>query len=60
MDDERATHLERWRQRVSLSRNRSIPEHLDDEVTAFFSPHAAGKGFMFIVVFGKRRRRASE
>jgi hypothetical protein len=55
MDDERATHLERWRQRVSLSRNRSIPEHLDDEVTAFFSPHAAGKGFMFIVVFGKRR-----
>ncbi len=29
---------------------------LDDEVTDFFSPHAAGKGFMFIVVFGKRRR----
>ncbi len=31
---------------------------LDDDVTAFFSPHAAGKGFMFVVVFGKRRRRS--
>ena len=31
---------------------------LDDEVTDFFAPHAAGKGFMFVVVFGKRRRRA--
>jgi SagB-type dehydrogenase family enzyme len=30
---------------------------VDDEVTAFFSPHAAGKSFMFIVTFGKRRRR---
>lgn len=32
---------------------------LDDEVTAFFSPHAAGKGYMFIVVFGKRRQHGS-
>ncbi|CAN5544401.1 hypothetical protein BH23CHL2_BH23CHL2_18140 [soil metagenome] len=31
---------------------------LDDEVTDFFSPHAAGKGFMFIVVFGRRKRRS--
>ena len=30
---------------------------LDDAVTDFFSPHAAGKGFMFVVVFGKRRPR---
>lgn len=30
---------------------------LDDEVTDFFSPHATGKGFMFVVVFGKRRAR---
>jgi hypothetical protein len=29
----------------------------DDEVTAFFSPHAAGKSFMFIAVFGVRRRK---
>jgi nitroreductase len=29
---------------------------LDDIVTDFFAPHAAGKGFMFVVVFGKRRR----
>lgn len=29
---------------------------LDDEVTSFFSPHAAGKSFMFVNVFGKRRR----
>jgi SagB-type dehydrogenase family enzyme len=28
----------------------------DDEVTAFFSPHAAGKSFMFVAVFGNRRR----
>jgi SagB-type dehydrogenase family enzyme len=28
----------------------------DDEVTAHFSPHAAGKSFMFIAVFGTRRR----
>ena len=29
----------------------------DDEVVAFFSPHAAGKDYMFITVLGKRRRR---
>jgi SagB-type dehydrogenase family enzyme len=28
---------------------------LDDEVIAFFSPHAAGKSYMFLAVFGKRR-----
>jgi SagB-type dehydrogenase family enzyme len=28
----------------------------DDEVTAHFSPHATGKSFMFIAVFGARRR----
>src|SRR5829696_1413688 len=28
----------------------------DDEVTAHFSPHAAGKSFMFVAVFGTRRR----
>jgi len=28
----------------------------DDEATAHFSPHAAGKSFMFIAVFGTRRR----
>ena len=28
---------------------------LDDEVIAFFSPHAAGKSYMFVTVFGKRR-----
>jgi SagB-type dehydrogenase family enzyme len=28
----------------------------DDEVTAHFSPHAAGKSFMFVAVFGARRR----
>ena len=28
----------------------------DDEVTAHFSPHAADKSFMFIAVFGVRRR----
>ena len=27
----------------------------DDLVTDFFSPHAAGKSFLFIVTFGKRR-----
>jgi SagB-type dehydrogenase family enzyme len=31
---------------------------LDDEVTDFFSPHAAGKSYMFITVFGRRRARA--
>jgi SagB-type dehydrogenase family enzyme len=29
----------------------------DDEVIDFFSPHAAGKDYMFVTVFGKRRRR---
>jgi SagB-type dehydrogenase family enzyme len=29
----------------------------DDEVVDFFSPHAAGKDYMFVTVFGKRRRR---
>ncbi|HYW25711.1 MAG TPA: SagB family peptide dehydrogenase [Terriglobales bacterium] len=28
---------------------------LDDEVTEFFSPHAAGKSYLFVVVFGRRR-----
>lgn len=32
---------------------------LDDEVIRFFSPHAAGKDYMFVMVFGKRRRRRS-
>jgi SagB-type dehydrogenase family enzyme len=27
----------------------------DDEVIDFFSPHAAGKDYMFVTVFGKRR-----
>jgi SagB-type dehydrogenase family enzyme len=27
----------------------------DDEVVEFFSPHAAGKDYMFVTVFGKRR-----
>jgi SagB-type dehydrogenase family enzyme len=31
----------------------------DDEVTAYFSPHAAGKSFMFVAVFGVRRRPSS-
>jgi hypothetical protein len=30
---------------------------LDDEVIEFFSPHAAGKSYMFVLVFGKRRKR---
>lgn len=29
----------------------------DDEVVGFFSPHAAGKDYMFVTVFGKRRRK---
>jgi SagB-type dehydrogenase family enzyme len=34
---------------------------IDDEVTALFSPHAAGKSFMFVAVFGiKRRASAAE
>lgn len=32
---------------------------IDDDVVDFFSPHAAGKDYMFVVVFGKRRRRSS-
>jgi len=28
----------------------------DDEVIRFFSPHAAGKAYGFVTVFGKRRR----
>ena len=28
----------------------------DDDVTAYFSPHAAGKSFMFVAVFGHKRR----
>lgn len=31
----------------------------DDEVVAFFSPHAAGKSYLFVTVFGVRRRTAS-
>ena len=31
----------------------------DGEVEEFFSPHAAGKRYMFITVFGKRRRRSA-
>jgi SagB-type dehydrogenase family enzyme len=31
----------------------------DDLVTDFFSPHAAGKSFLFIVTFGKRRPRGT-
>jgi SagB-type dehydrogenase family enzyme len=31
----------------------------DDEVTAHFSPHAAGKSFMFVAVCGNRRRPSS-
>jgi len=33
---------------------------LDDEVIAFFSPHAAGKRYMFVTVFGKRHARQTE
>ena len=32
---------------------------LDDEVVAFFSPRAADASYMFITVFGARRRRAA-
>jgi SagB-type dehydrogenase family enzyme len=31
----------------------------DDDVTAFFAPHAAGKGVMFLVAAGRPARRAS-
>jgi SagB-type dehydrogenase family enzyme len=30
---------------------------LDDEVIEFFSPHAAGKSYLFVAVFGAKRRR---
>jgi nitroreductase len=30
----------------------------DDDVTAFFSPHAAGKSVMFLVALGHGRRRS--
>lgn len=30
---------------------------LDDDVTEFFSPHAAAKSYMFVTVFGRRRPR---
>jgi hypothetical protein len=30
----------------------------DDDVTEFFSPHAAGKSVMFLVALGKSARRA--
>jgi len=29
----------------------------DDDVSAFFAPHAEGKSFMFVAVFGVRRKR---
>ncbi len=32
---------------------------LDDEVVEFFSPHGAGKSFLFVTVFGKRRPAAA-
>lgn len=31
----------------------------DDEVVACFSPHASGKSYMFVAVFGAKRRRSS-
>ena len=33
---------------------------VDDEVIRHFSPHAAGKSYMFIIVFGKRRKRSAD
>ena len=33
---------------------------VDDDVIRFFSPHAVGKSYMFVIVFGKRRVRAVE
>lgn len=32
---------------------------VDNEVIEFFSPHAAGRSFMFILTFGVRRRRSN-
>jgi SagB-type dehydrogenase family enzyme len=32
----------------------------DDEVTAYFSPHASDKSYMFVAVFGNRRRPSAE
>ena len=31
----------------------------DDDVTGFFSPHAAGKSAMFLIAIGRRARRAA-
>jgi hypothetical protein len=28
----------------------------DDELTAFFSPHATGKDYLFVAVFGIKRK----
>ena len=33
---------------------------LDDDVTAFFSPHAAGKAVMFLIAVGRPRRRTRQ
>ncbi len=33
---------------------------VDDDVIRFFSPHAVGKSYMFVIVFGNRRARAAE
>ena len=33
---------------------------IDDDVIDFFSPHAAGKSYMFVIVFGNRRARVTE
>ena len=32
---------------------------VDDEVIRFFAPHAAGKSYMFVLVFGMRRKHAA-
>ena len=44
-----------------VARNSSVEARfpfLDDDVTAFFSPHAAGKSVMFLMAVGARRSRA--
>ena len=33
---------------------------IDDDVTEFFSPHAAGKSVMFLMAFGRPRRREAD
>ena len=33
---------------------------IDDDVTAFFSPHAAGKAVMFLIAVGRPRRRTRQ